>query len=86
MRARRELAELLGTEPYAASDDEFVQMVALRLPPCEPEEVAARLYGERRIEVICQDWRGEPSIRVSFQGYNDDSDLDALLEALPTLL
>jgi len=86
VRARRELAELLGTEPYAASDDEFVQMVALRLPPCEPEEVAARLYGERRIEVICQDWRGEPSIRVSFQGYNDDSDLDALLEALPTLL
>jgi selenocysteine lyase/cysteine desulfurase len=32
------------------------------------------------------DWRGEPSLRISFQGYNDESDLAALLEALPRVL
>jgi len=86
VRARRDLAELLGTEPYADHEDEFVQMVAVRLPPCEPDELGARLYGGRRIEVLCQAWRGEPSLRVSFQGYNDESDLEALLDALPELL
>ena len=86
VRARRELAELLGTQPYAASDDEFVQMVSVRLPRCEPGGFRRRLFDERRIEVVCDEWRGEPFIRVSFQGYNGESDLDALLDAVPALL
>jgi isopenicillin-N epimerase len=85
-RAGSELTALLGTETFAASDDEYVQMVALRLPPCDADAVGRRLYAEDRIEVVAQEWRGEPSLRVSFQGYNDDSDLDALLEALPRAL
>jgi len=86
VRAQRELTELLGTEPYAEHEDEFVQMVAVRLPPCEPLELHARLFDENRIEVVCDEWRDEPFIRVSFQGYNDESDLEALLRALPELL
>ena len=85
-RAAAELTTLLGTETYAASADEYVQMVALRLPPCDADAIGRRLYTEDRIEVVVQEWRGEPSLRVSFQGYNDDSDLDALLEALPRAL
>lgn len=86
MRAKRELAGLLGTEPYAESDDEFVQMVSVRLPECEPEDVHARLFREERIEVVCDTWRGEPFTRICFQGYNDEHDLEALLEALPRVL
>jgi isopenicillin-N epimerase len=86
VRAAHELTELLGTTAFAASEDEYVQMVAVRLPPCDTEAVARRLYDEHRVEVVVQDWRGEPSLRASFQGYNDDSDLDALLEALPRAL
>ena len=41
---------------------------------------------EHRIEVLAQSWRGEPTLRVSFQGYNDENDLDALVEALADLL
>ena len=85
-RAATELTALLGTEAFAASEDDYVQMVALRLPPCDADAVGRRLYAEDRIEVVAQEWRGEPSLRVSFQGYNDDSDLDALLEALPRAL
>jgi selenocysteine lyase/cysteine desulfurase len=73
-------------EPLASSDDEFVQMVSLRLPPCNAEELTLRLYRERRIEVLAQDWRGTPTLRISFQGYNDENDLDALLTALHDLL
>jgi len=84
--AVKALSEQLGTEPLTASDDEFIQMATVRLPPCNAEELCLRLYHERRIEVLAQTWRGEPTLRVSFQGYNDENDLDALLTALPELL
>jgi selenocysteine lyase/cysteine desulfurase len=45
-----------------------------------------RLYRERRVEVLAQTWRGTPILRISFQGYNDENDLDELVEALRDLL
>lgn len=86
-RAVRELSEQLGTQPLPAHDGEFAQMATVRLPaPCDAEALGLRLYRERRIEVLAQSWRGEPTLRVSFQGYNDENDLDALLSALSELL
>ena len=84
-RAADELGAL-GLEPLAQEDDEFAQMVTLRLPPCDVEQLSLRLFRERRIEVLAQSWREQPTLRISFQGYNDESDLDALLTALPALL
>ena len=45
-----------------------------------------RLYDEYRIEVPLLRWQGNPLIRVSVQGYNDQADTDALLAALEELL
>ena len=42
--AVRELSDL-GMEPLAASDDEFVQMVAVRLPPCDAEALTCGSSG-----------------------------------------
>ena len=78
------LAERFVTEsglPAAAS--EFAQMVAVELPPCDPVEVQRRLLDEHRIEVPCFEHAGRPLLRLSVQGYNDDADVDRLLEALP---
>ena len=86
VRARQDLERLLGTTAFAAGDDEYVQMVTVRLPPCDAHDVQRRLFDDHRIEVVAQEWRGEPTLRVSFQGYNDERDLDALLEALPSAL
>ena len=86
VRARRELSDLLGTQPLADAESEFVQMCTVRLPPVDAAEVGRRLYDEHRIEVIAQDWRGEPTLRVCFQAYNDETDLEALAEALPRVL
>ena len=82
LEARRELSDLLGTEPFAANESELLQMVSVRLPQCDSHALWLRLAREHRIEVLAQDWRGEPLLRVSFQGYNDADDLDALLVAL----
>ena len=83
-RARRELSELLATEPPAGEADEsgLLQMVTVRLPPCDAFALGARLAAEHRIEVLAQEWRGRPILRASFQGYNDEEDLRTLVAAL----
>jgi len=82
VEAGRELSELLGTEPFAADERELLQMVSVRLPPCDARALGLRLARERHVEVLTQNWRGQPVLRASFQGYNDANDLDALLGAL----
>jgi len=61
-------------------------MNALRMPPCDAERVTLRLAHDHRVEVLAQTWRGQPTLRVSFQGYNDERDLDALVTALPQVI
>jgi selenocysteine lyase/cysteine desulfurase len=60
-------------------------MVSVRLPPCDTEALGVQLAHEHRIEVLAQTWQGEPTLRVSFQGYNDEDDLETLLRALSRL-
>ena len=83
VRARcRELAAKaparLGLEPLG----EGLQMVSMRLPPNAPDDLQTRLYDDYRIEIPVFDGL----IRASFQGYNDDADLQALASALDELL
>jgi isopenicillin-N epimerase len=84
---RDELAEVTGTEPLAPPSDEFLgQMVSTLLPPCDALELGRRLYDEYRVEVPT--WQDERRrvLRVSIQGYNDERDVEALLDALRRLL
>jgi isopenicillin-N epimerase len=83
--ARLRLAELFQLEPFAP-EDAIEQMVAAPLPACDVEEVARRLRDEHRIEIPVREWNGRPLVRASFQGYNDQSDLEALLDALAAIL
>jgi isopenicillin-N epimerase len=80
--ARDELAELFELEPLPGP---FLQMVAARVPPCDPVEANRRLFAEHRVEAPFTELRGEHLIRVSFQAYNDERDLERLLDALRAL-
>lgn len=74
-------------EPLTPDSDEFYgQMVALRLPAGAPEDLQQRLYDEYRVEIPVSEHGGRHLIRASFQGYNDEGDLDRLREALAALL
>jgi isopenicillin-N epimerase len=78
-RARNEL----GLEPLTPDSDEFFrQMVTLRLPEGAPKDLQERLYNEHRVEVPVFERGEERFIRVSFQGYNDATDLERLKSAL----
>jgi isopenicillin-N epimerase len=68
--------------PVAPDASWLDQMVAAELPDCDVAELKSRLYDRHRVEVPVQRWNGRPLVRASFQGYNDESDLDAFVEAL----
>jgi selenocysteine lyase/cysteine desulfurase len=59
-----------------------LQMVSMRLPADAPEDLQELLYDEYRIEIPVFDSAVGRVIRASFQGYNDESDLEALATAL----
>jgi isopenicillin-N epimerase len=61
-------------------------MVTLRLPEIAPPDLKERLYDEYRIEIPVSERGDDRFIRASFQGYNDDADVERLREALAALL
>jgi isopenicillin-N epimerase len=69
-----------------AAAREYGQMVAVELPPCDPDELQRRLYDDNRIEVSCFERGGRALLRLSVQGYNDEADVERLLLALPHAL
>jgi len=82
-RARNEL----GLEPLTPDSEEFFgQMVTLRLPNDAPPDLKERLYDDYRIEIPVSERGDDRFIRASFQGYNDDADLERLRDALAALL
>ena len=85
--ARRAAYEL-GLEPLVPGTrhDLYGQMVSLRVPADAPADLKKRLYDEHRIEIPVSDRHGLRLIRPSFQGYNDETDLERLKAALAALL
>ena len=77
--ARRELCDLLGTEPLAP-DSMLAQMAAVRLPHSEPA-LSEQLFRRHRIEIPVG---GEKSdlLRLSVAGYTTRDEIDRLLTAL----
>ncbi len=80
--ARLRLGELTGLAPLSPDETWLRQMVASELPGSDPEALKRRLYDVHRVEVPVLRVEGRPVIRASFQGYNDEADIDALVEAL----
>jgi isopenicillin-N epimerase len=85
VQTRDRVDALTGLAPICA-DDDFGQMVAVALPPCEPEALRATLFDRHRIEVPVTSHQGRPFLRVALQAYNTPADADALVGALATEL
>jgi isopenicillin-N epimerase len=87
-QARSEINSLTKLDAISPdSPDWFYQMVTLRLPTeIDHELVKERLYNEYQIEILTHLWQDQPFIRVSFQAYNEATDLEKLIEALKEIL
>jgi isopenicillin-N epimerase len=85
--ARQAITRLTGLEPISPDSPKwYAQMVALLLPPCDPEVLKRRLYDEFRVEAPIISWNGRRLVRVSVQAYNNRGDVEALVTALESLL
>ena len=72
---------------YPLDSDFYAQMGIAPLPPTTNTDKLKRLiYTEHRIEVPIIQWNGQVFIRISVQGYNQATDIDALITALSQLL
>ncbi|MCB9419343.1 MAG: aminotransferase class V-fold PLP-dependent enzyme [Ardenticatenaceae bacterium] len=77
------IGDLTGLESPCPDDSYYHQMAVAPLPAI-PDLVAfkARFYDTYRVEVPFTEWNGRQFVRISVQGYNSSSDIDALVDAL----
>jgi len=72
---------------YPLDSNFYSQMAIAPLPATADLAVLkSRLYDEYKVEVPLIQWQDRKFIRLSIQGYNTPSDVDALLEALGEIL
>jgi isopenicillin-N epimerase len=82
-RAREALHALTarhGLAPVAA-DEDWAQMVAIPVPPQDPETLRRRLHDESGIEIPVTAHAGQVFVRLSVQGYNTRDDVERLIDA-----
>ncbi|MGC8838086.1 MAG: aminotransferase class V-fold PLP-dependent enzyme [Anaerolineae bacterium] len=83
---RGPLSALTGLGPITPDTPAWTaQMAAFPLPPCDPVALQERLWRDYRVVAAVTTWQGQVFLRVSVQGYNTRSDLEALLDALADL-
>jgi isopenicillin-N epimerase len=84
----RRAANELGLAPLVPGTRHglYGQMVSLWLPEDAPQDLQERLFDEHRIEIPVFERERPRLIRASFQGYNDEGDLERLKAALDALL
>ena len=61
-------------------------MAAFPPPACDEAAMKKRLYDRFAVEVPILTWKERQFVRVSIQGYNTASDVDALAQALRACL
>ena len=83
LKAQSQIDALTGLPAISPPSSQwFQQMVSVRLPPeIDPESLKNHLYDKYQIEVLALLWHDQPFMRISFQAYNPETDLDALLAA-----
>lgn len=80
------VAEITGLPPFSSPEFCAPQMVAMPIPDCDPVALQRRLLAEHRIEIPCFRWKQHCIVRLSVQGYNNQSQMDALVSAMHTLM
>ena len=71
---------------YPLDSDFYSQMAIAPLPHCNIAILKSRLYDEFNIEIPLTQLNDRQFARISIQGYNTRSDVDALVDALNILL
>lgn len=84
LETQRQITQLTGLPALNGADDHwFAQMATSPLPEkTDLDALKVRLYDQYHIEVPLNAWKDRKLIRYSYQAYNDENDVTALLTAL----
>ena len=77
--AERRLSRL-GLKPLRGARSPLMRALTVRAS--DPEELWRRLYDEHRVEVPVYGWEETTLLRLSIGPYNDEADLERLVDAL----
>ena len=81
------LNEVIGCSPIAPINDDFIaQMYSTPIRTSEPMALHDKLYRDYRIQIPVMMLAGQAYIRYSINAFNDQADLDRLMEVLPGVL
>lgn len=76
------MRDLTGLPALSTPEFSAPQMVAMPIPPCDPQAVHDALLERHGLEIPVFEWRGRHIARLSCQGYNTRAQMDLLVSAL----
>ncbi len=86
-RFRQRMHDRYGVEPiYPNTKVWFSQMALIEIPPIDRATLIHALLHNHNIEIPCMQHGETTCVRASVQGYVSDEDLDALADALETIV
>ena len=74
----------LGLRPLRGARSPLMRALTVRHP--DPAELWRRLYDEHRVELPAYEWEEVTLVRVSVGPYNDEADVERLVDAMRALL
>ena len=85
--ARERIAALTGLPSICPDGREwFCQLASCPVRTDDPAALKTRLIDEYNVEIPVTVWQNHTMVRVSIQAYNNEADVDALVDALTALL
>ena len=86
LNSREQFQRVLGTHPISKGDDFLGQMISFPLPKSIDGNLKDLLWKNHNIEIPIFEWNKEKFIRLSIHIYNDQKDIDSLMNALRSII
>ena len=82
----QQFQSVLRTEPISNGNEFLGQMISYPIPKNTDKNLKMTLWQKYRIEIPVFEWNNKKFIRLSIHLYNDQKDIDSLMNALRTIL
>jgi len=82
----QQFKNVLQTEPISSGNEFLGQMISYPIPKNIDKDLKRILWKKYRIEIPVFEWNNKKFIRLSIHLYNDQKDIDSLMNALRTIL
>ena len=86
LNSREQFQRVLRTHPISKGDDFLGQMISFPLPKSIDGNLKELLWKNHNIEIPIFEWNKEKFIRLSIHVYNDQKDIDSLMNALRSII